>query len=337
MAKGARMSVLPVSQRCGRAAELSAISSGENALAGTAWHARNLQPGSEAAAEALSKLTDAERAEVDSWQAPTDIETPHGWLRYSEAQTELELGLDASGEYCDPSHPDCITVGHMDMGWVLEHPTYGRCAYVADAKRSEWTSADGPETLQLHSYGRAFASLHWCDTYVTGVWACIEGRWWWAERAIELSSIEGRKIADQIVRAAMRTGGAFVVGSHCRSCYGRWHCPGWLMPPEFSHTSLGPMTGDFEPTERNMLELLVAAQRMEDTAKKAKAFLSEWALKNGGIPDPSTGKKWAAVLMPGRESLDKAAMVADGIDPRKYTKTGRGFEQFRWLNNKVTP
>lgn len=334
MAKGARMSVLPMAQRCGRAAELSSISSTENALMGTAWHASNLQPGSEAAIAALAKLTDEERAEVESWHKPTDIETPHGWFRYADCEKELELGLDASGEYCDPASPDCITVGHLDMGLVLDHPEHGRCAYVPDAKRSEWTSADGPETLQLHAYGRAFASLHWCDSYVTGVWACIEGRWWWAERAIGMRSDEGRAIAERIVRAAMHVGGPYVVGSHCRGCYGRWHCPGWLMPPEMVHTQLGPLTGDFERNDQNMLELLVAMQRMEDTAKKAKDALKEWALKRGGIPDPSTGKKWGAVVMPGRTSFDQKAAAADGVDLARYMKAGGSYEQFRWLNDK---
>lgn len=339
MARGARMSVLPVSQRCGQAAKLSAISSTENALAGTAWHASNLLPGSEEARAALAKLTPDERAEVESWKRPDDFEAPHGMWRYADCEKELELGLDASGEACDPRSPDCVTVGHMDMGLVLEHPEHGRCAYVADAKRSEWTSADGPETLQLHSYGLAYASLRGCDTYVTGIWACIEGRWWWLDRVIDLWSREAQRLREQVVHAALNQGGSHVMGSHCRGCYGRWHCPAWLMPPELDHVSnvLKPLTGAWEKTDQNMLELLIATQRMEDTAKKAREALKEWAIERGGIPDPKTGKRWAAVLMPGREGLNKAAMLADGLDLTKYTRTGSGYEQMRWLNDRSKP
>ena len=47
--------------------------------------------------------------------------------------------------------------------------------------------------------------------------------------------------------------------------------------------------------------------------------------------DQVSQKKWAPVQMPGRESLDKAAAEADGVDLGKYTKRGKPYSQHRWV------
>lgn len=326
---GNRMSSLPVAQRCGRAAELSSRVSTTAALLGTAWHAHRLQPDSDAARVAMAKLEPEEREQVLSWKLPPDTETPHGVLRFADALVELELGLDANGEHCDPSSPDCISIGHLDFAWIM-----GDTAYVVDAKKSEFTTADGPDTLQLKSYALALASKHGCRYFVTGQWACIEGRYWWADHPVDMWSREADEARALVVAAALNVGGSYVVGSHCRSCYGRGQCPGWLLPPELAESQLGPLTRAEEPSEADMLALLTLTQRLEDTVSKAKERCKQWALDHGGIVDPSTKKRWCGVAMPGRSTLNEAALVADGIDVAKYKREGKPYPQMRWVNAK---
>lgn len=327
---GHRMSLLPITQRCGQAGRLSSLTSQANTAMGTAWHAHNLKPGSEESKAAFAKLSAEEVEEVLSWGKPADIETPHGWLRYDHCWKEQEVALDLDGEHCRADDSRCVTVGHVDMHQVMPGGEY---VYVVDPKRSEWTVQDGPESLQLHAYGLACASKFRCRYYVLGIWGCIERRWWWAERAVDVWSDEADDIRQRVVRAALSDGGSHAIGAHCRGCYGRALCPAWLMPPELAESSLAPLAaGELALTNDVALQLLLTVQRAEDTVKKAKDILKEWSLQNGGIVDDGSGKRWGGVRMPGRETLNRAALAQDGVDISKYMRTGKDYEQMRWVN-----
>lgn len=363
-----RCSSLPISQFCGQAPKLSALAgAGRMAIMGRAFHGRCA--GSPDWRVLWERLTKEEQAEVDTWRSPTLC-----WLKgagedgrdvalnYDYATKEFPLGLLEDGSYCAKDDPRAVTHGTCDMFWIV--PTkWGRIAYVPDIKRSEWTVADGPESLQILAYAYAIMSKFDCVGFCAGIWAAKEGTWWWGpvltwdEHPEELLLILRR-----IVAAGRNDDPDHAMGSHCRSCYGRTHCPAWL-PTGTQVEELAPFAvpGAIVSSE-DALRLLILKQRAEDLAERATKLLKEHAAKHPVLNEDGT-KKWARVEMQGREAFDRRgaegnvareileavdahkSMTDEELDPdrllklgkdvvSKYYKRGASFEQFRWINTR---
>jgi hypothetical protein len=188
----------------------------------------------------LTELTTEEAKTVCQWRKPVDAPLDNGIvLKYEDAEKEIEVCLDEYGDYTDDPEK-ALVIGHLDMAWVLDGT-----AYIGDIKKSEWTT-EGPETLQLHSYGMAYAQKHDCDNYVLGIWAAIEGRWTWSNQLFDLT-LGAASTWAKIARAASNEGEA-VTGPHCRSCYARLHCPEHCLPAALASTDLAPVAEGGELT-----------------------------------------------------------------------------------------
>lgn len=329
---GHRMSILPVAQYCGQAPVLSAQhGAGRPAAMSNAFHAK--QAGAPHASRLMALLSDEEREEVESWSTPADVVIPVDayssiTLDYASAEKELELGLDRWGNYVDPeSGANCLTVGHMDFGWVRE--TGVRVAYVGDIKKTIWTTSEGPESLQLHAYGWAYARKHDCHAYATGLWCATEGEWLWSKEIVVLDSPRGEDIWARIEAAATNKG-EYSRGQHCRGCWERLHCPEHVLAAAAAETFLAPVAAGIEPTPEQALDCLLKIQALEEVADAAKKQLKE-LVRRGAlvIQDPATGKVWRPIIQPGRPSVDINKVRA--VAPEAIRK-GVPFDQMRWVN-----
>lgn len=325
-----RMSILPLSAACGGAAALSAqYGAGRPAAMSSAFHGSMAKaPGWE---DLLARLSDVERAEVQSWKPPATVVLGDVTLDYASAEKESALGLDEFGSFCLDAY--AITIGHMDFGWVRGINGHS-IGYVADIKRQVYTTPDGPESLQLHAYGRAFAEKHHCAGYCTGLWLATEGEWLWSKEVVMLGSPRADQLFERI-RAAATAEGEYSTGEHCRHCYARTHCPEWALPVALAPTWLGPVAAGNLPSDpEKAAELVLQIQHAEDILDKAKKNLQE-GVRRGEIVvrDPKSGKVWGPVEMTGRESslspADLRGMLGESAE--QYIRRGAAFQQFRWL------
>ena len=322
-----RMSSLPLSQFCGKAHQLD-NASGRAAALSTAWHAR--LAGTPGNAELLARLTDKEAETVLGWPAPADVplDLGGGWLRtlrYEEADKELEVGLTAQGGHSTGA--SCVSLGHLDMAWVVEHPDGRKIAYVGDLKKGEHTSHPG--SLQLLAYGFAYAALKDCDAFCCGIWAGEEGTWTWGE-FVDLESELAQKLLRRVVAAATNDSPEYSMGVHCRDCFGRFRCPAYVIPPGAATGALSILDGKTEITADKVADLVLAVARVEDMTKTAKEFCKDWAAKNG--PVVKDGKEWRAIQMPGRKGLDMKALFAAMPEARRFEKQGEGYTVMKWVN-----
>ena len=336
---GHRMSLLPLTVFCGQAGELSRqYGAGRPAAMSQSFHATAAKAPN--ALELFARLSDVERAEIATWKPVADVEMTwqgHGWvLRYSEAEKELAIGLDEYGQYCDPESPDCLTVGHLDMAWRTPRPD--SVAYVGDIKKSVWTTADGPESLQLHAYGWAYARKHGCESYCTGLWCATEGEWLWSKEIVTLASERGQQIWERIYAASSRTSSEASTGSHCRSCWSRLHCPEYTLPAVLQSTELAPAATGMVPSGPEAAVFLQRLQTLEELIDLAKKNLQE-AVRRGALRiEDENGKVYGPVEMKGRESVDVKALkekLGDGAS--QFLKKGAPYTQFRWLNARSAP
>lgn len=324
-----RMSSLPILTYCGEAGRLSAThGSGRPAAMSSAYHASCA--GAPEASAMLARLSDKEREEVLSWETPTTVIYADGVeLDYASAEKEAALALDDLGFACPPTD-DAFLLGHMDFGWVRNIDGL-KVAFVADIKKQVWTTADGPESLQLHGYGYAYAQLHECDAYVTGIWLATEGEWQWSDAMVLMGSPRAEKIWGRLFAAATNDGG-YSTGQHCRSCWSRLHCTEHMLPAIEPETWLAPVMkgGDIQKIDAAFVLKLFA---LEEIVEQAKEMASE-AAKRGDIKviDPATGKMWGPIMMPGRKSLN-VSRLREKLGPRadEFFKKGAGYTQMRWV------
>lgn len=324
---GHRISSLPTVQYCARSPEFD-TGSGRAAVMSTAWHARCA--GAKGSAALLASLTSEEAETVLGWSEPDGVALPPGCepkeLLYEHAETELEVLLkDHDGT--------TISVGHLDMAWVVTMPDGMRVAYVGDLKKSEFTTPDSYNSLQLHGYGFAYAALRGCDAYVCGIWAGEEGRWTWSPDVIDLESDEAFEWWQRVKAAALNTDPEFRRGPHCRGCWSRFQCPAHILPPEAAVGSLAIATGQELVTPEKVAQLVLDIARAEDTIKTAKAFAKDWEANHPGKVELN-GKVWRAVRMPGRAGLDKEGLLKEFPAAKKYVTRGANYEQMKWVNAK---
>lgn len=330
---GVRMSALPTSRYCGQAALLDR-GAGRAAALSTAWHAACANvPGS---AALLAALTDEEAETVLGWNRPKIVDLPPGCdppsLDYDSAETELTVTFDELGRNVTTEDPLCLSVGHIDMGWVVKMPDGARVAYIGDLKKTEFTATEGVESLQLVAYGFAYAARRDCDFFCLGIWAATENRWTWGE-PVDLESAQAAKLWERVVAAAKNKGGEFARGPHCRGCWSRFQCPAYILPPEVATGSLAILDGETAITADRVASLVQDIARAEDTIKVAKEFAKDWEAQHPGQVT-ADGKVWRPIQMPGRESIDRAALLKAIPEASKFVKQGKGYEMHKWVASK---
>ncbi len=332
---GARMSALPIAQYCGQAPILGEKhGAGRAAAMSSAFHALCAGDPSK-----LAFLTAHEKEEIATWKMPADIERPLApingkkrgeLLTYANSDKEMLVGLDTWGGFTlEPKQ--AVTLGHLDFAWACDDGV----ALIVDIKKSIWTTPEGPESLQLHAYGLAYAELRGCDAYIPGLWIADEGEYLFAKEAVDLASPRARELWRQIDHAAMNDGG-FATGPHCRNCWSRLHCQEYVMPVATGQSLafLKPFAEGFEFPD-NSFDVWQELKRAEEVVEKCKDNLKE-AVRRGvtQVIDHEKNQQWAQIEMPGRKTLDRKALEADGVDLGKYEKQGAPYVTPRWVNRR---
>lgn len=318
-----RPSSLGVAEFCPRATELSEQSGiSRAAIMSTAWHAK--LAGNDTL---IGELHPEERKEVATYGTPTSchLSTEHGdvYLDYEDAEKELHVQV--------LERDTVITEGTLDFAWVRE-VAGRRWAFVADLKRSTWAIPDGPDCLQVASYGHAFAHARSCVGYTPGLWSGTDNEWTWGT-PVDLSSPEALDLWLRIKRSArndhrLKTkedDKRFVTGAHCGACYGRQRCP--------EYAALAVVDGKAEEVsidERTAAEWLLKAKAMTELAERITDNVKVFAERGGVVKDPATGKRFLPVTCKGRLGLDKEAVEKAGIDLSKFQKRGKPYQQFDW-------
>lgn len=314
---------------------------------GSAFHARCADPEGAEARERWNRLDSDEQDEVKKWIKPTDLVLENGVvLSYETAHKELALGLAANGSYQPKGTPGNITEGTCDICWIVETPNGDkqlveghwiqpmmRIAYVPDIKRSEYTVADGPRSLQIVGYALAAAQKFGCDGYCPGIWAAKEGRWWWGD--LYLYGRDDDVISDhwqRVKAAALNLSDEPSYGNHCQGCYGRTSCPSWLLPPELAETSLAPFTKEgMAITPDKAASLVLMMKRCDDMATTLKKLLKAHVADGNRVIDGD--KEWRAVAVSGRVSFDSGRFEKERPEMyQEYSRVGPPSEQYRWCN-----
>lgn len=327
-----RMSALPIAQYCGLASKLYAQhGAGRPAAMSTAFHA--LCAGNDGP---MLSLTRPEREELKAWKRPADVVLDHIRLAYDDAEKECEVALSAAGYPCLAE--DAMSVGHLDFAWVKQVGTR-RVAFVGDIKKSRWTTVDGPETLQLHAYGMAYAQMRDCDAWTTGIWLPVDGEWMWSINAVTLGS-QAHAALWSLISWACDTSEpsrqSASTGAHCSNCYARLHCPEFTLPAVLSMTELAPVAEGIIPSPQkaaDMLRWIAALDGDNGLLSKAKEQLKEW-VRRGELTVADGDKVWGPVKMPGRKSLDRSKLEATVGDLSGFETNGADYDQFRWMKRK---
>lgn len=323
-----RPSTLDVARYCGLAPKLSALyGTGRAAVMSTAFHAKCSN--APATAEKMMALTDEEREEIADWKAPTPCTVQGFNLRYEQADKEMFVGLTADLAYPSFGNSQTVTEGTLDMAWAMEYPGQSQCqriAFVADIKKSRYT-VDGPQTLQNTAYALAYASFRGCTHFIRGIWVADEGEWIWEREPIEVDSIRGMQLGSEVLYAA-RNDGPATTGSHCMKCYGRLHCPEWLLAADDSKACSDPA----KMSASEALGELLRAQAMAAKAAGMLDNLKAYALVHNGIPD-GKGKVFLPVRCNGRKGLNREAVAAalGAKDLSAFEEKGKPYDMYKWV------
>lgn len=327
---GARVSLLPLSQFCGLATSLSeAHGAGRAAAMSSAWHAR--AAGAPDAQEKLSRLTPEEVVAIDQWKKPTPVKVLGVELTYEDAEKEQPIGLTGSGEFAEGG--EVITCGTLDFAWIVDHPDpfIWRVAVIGDLKKTRWASS-GPDSLQLLTYGYAWAKKHGCRAFITGIWVIEDEEWQWSEQVHELDSFTELDLFYRIKSAALNTTGEAAFGEHCSNCYGRLHCPEYTLPAQFAETVLAPVAADsglINDGER-LGQLFAFAERVAPLIEKAKELAKEAARRGTPVKHPVSGKVLTFIRCKSPEALNKAKLFAEIPEATKFLERGNGYDRMMW-------
>jgi hypothetical protein len=319
--QGNRISLLPVSRYCGLAAQLSeAHGAGRAAAMSSAFHAQ-AAAASDAKAK-LAQLTPKELEQIAGWTKPTSAVVDGQTLTYEDAAKEQAVGLTASGEWVDSG--EVLTCGTLDFAWVV-----GGVAYVGDMKKSRWTTS-GPDSLQLLTYGWAWAKKHGCHSFCVGLWIIEDAEWQWSPKVYSVVDFDSLDLWSAIAHAAGNHDGQASYGDHCGSCYGRLHCPEWVMPAAMADTVLGAVAQGGELSPERLAEAVAYVQRIKGVIERVEEQAKEACRRGVKVVHPETGKVWKPSPTKGRESLDQQALFAEMPEAKRFVKRGESFFTFRW-------
>lgn len=307
---------------------------GRAALMSSYQHAKSA--GKLPEAESLwSRLTPDERETVLTWHQPADIEVGGVTLVYREAIREVSLAVDRRWKEVPHGSEEAMTQGTPDWVWIhivrdeLGVPA-SRIGYVGDIKKTRFTSADGPYSLQLKAYALMLTAKHELDGYCTGIWVADEGEWMWASEVTEVGSRQWLEDTKTVETAALNEGDA-VTGSHCSNCWSRLHCPAYTSPP--NEGLLAPaleQSGDPELLAMALRE----ADRLEKLCKTVKDNVKEAARR--GLPIVDGKKQYRAVRCKGKSSLNVKLLTERHPEiAQECTVHGEAYDQFRWTNRKT--
>jgi hypothetical protein len=328
---GNRVSLLPITQFCGLAGRLSEQhGAGRAAAMSSAWHAQ--AAGADDAPAKLARLTPAERDAIAAWRKPDPVSVLGHTLTYEAAVKEQPVGLTPSGEWADDG--EVITCGTLDFAWVVEHsdPFIGRVAVVGDLKKTQWASS-GPDSLQLLTYGYAWAKKHGCRAFMTGIWIIEDAEWQWSQEVYELDSFTELDLFYRIKEAALNTGTDASFGEHCGSCYGRLHCPEYTLPAQFAETVLAPVAAgqsDLLNDGDKLGELLAFCERVAPLLEKVKDHAKEAAKRGVQVRHPTTGKVLKFIRCKSPEALNRAKLFASIPEATKFLERGDGYLRMNW-------
>lgn len=325
---GARISLLPLSQFCGKAVELSeAHGAGRAAAKSSAFHA--MAADAPDAKEKWARLSPEEQAEIAGWKKPTDV-TVFGYeLTYEGADKEQPVGLTASGEWADDG--EVVTCGTLDFAWVVTTKSGLPMVVIADMKKTRWASS-GPDSLQLLSYGYAWAKKHGCDYFVTGIWLIEDAEWQWSETVHSVAGFDSLDLWERIKHAALNTSGEAAFGDHCSNCWGRLHCAEYTLPAAFIDTWLTPAAvGGAIDDAGKLGEMLSLIRRVEPLIEKAKEAAKEAVRRGVTVSDPATGELFKAVECQGRESLNQKALFEALPNAKQFVERGKPYTMMRWV------
>lgn len=325
---GVRVSLLPTSQYCGLAAQLSeAHGAGRAAAMSSAFHAQ--QAKAPDAKEKLARLTPKELDTISGWQKPSDVTVNGHVLTCDAAEKEQPVGLDKDGNWQDSG--DVLTCGTLDFAWVHEGT-----AYVGDMKKTRWAST-GPDSLQLLTYGYAWAQKHKCKAFCVGLWIIEDAEWNWSPTVYDMTSFEVALDLWAAIRAAAENNdGQANFGEHCGNCYGRLHCPEYTAPAALADTILSPAAvGGAIDDPVKLGELLAYCERVKAMIEKVGDHAKEAARRGVKVVHPVSGKVLSFVQCKGRESLNQTKLFAAIPEATRFVERGNGYERMQWSKPKA--
>jgi hypothetical protein len=323
--RGVRISGLPLSQYCGLSAELGAQhGAGRAAALSSAFHAK--ASASPDAKEKLARLTPKELNEISMWKTPTPVKVAGKELTYEAAAKEQPVGLTLDGAWADEG--EVITCGTLDFAWDL--PELDMVA-VADMKKTQWASS-GPDSLQLLTYGYAWAAKLKRSKFVVGLWLIEEAEWRWSETVYDVGGFDYLDLWERIVYAARNNQGEASFGPHCGDCYSRLHCPEYTLPASLADSVLSPAAlGGAIDDPIKLGEMLAFIRRIEPVIERAKEHAKEAARRGLTVTDPTTGETLKHISCQGRESLNQAKLFAAIPDATRFIERGQPYTQARWV------
>lgn len=319
---GNRISLLPVSRFCGLAAKLSEQhGAGRAAAMSSAFHAH--ASGAPDAKAKLAQLTPQELTTISTWEKPTPVTVNGEELTYETADKEQPVGITADGEWAESG--EVVTCGTLDFAWCR-----ARIAYIADMKKSRWTTS-GPDSLQLLAYGWAWAKKHGCHSFCVGLWIIEDSEWQWSSKVYSVTDFDALDLWSAIKHAALNNDGQASFGAHCGSCYARLHCPEWTMPAAMADTVLGAVAQGGELSPDKLAEAVEYVQRIKGVIERVEEQAREAVRRGVPVVHPVTGKAWKPTPTKGRESLDQQALFVAMPEAKRFIKRGESFMTFRWV------
>ena len=336
---GWRCSTLPFSEKCGIAGELmSQQPETISMLEGSAYHAASCDD-KKRFAELCQRLPESSIEALMLWKRLESIEIDGVTLRYEDAEKERPVAISVDGTFVarDPDtnewpHDLILTAGTLDCGWIVQ-TARSKLAVVVDLKRSRYASEK--DSLQLLTYGYAYAYENGCDEFAVAIYAAESAQLIWGPR-VSMDMIDSTKLFERIKRAALNRGVA-TVGSHCQSCYVRTRCSAHLLPGAIAIESnqLAPFVeGGYKlmtpELAREWIDKLHAIEKLHDILKE---HIKAYAKEQGGIPlEP--GYVWTEVKSKPSSKINWRKMIHENGDlAEKYREetasTSKGFRRLR--------
>lgn len=252
------------------------------------------------------------------------------WIQDNVLAKGWKIRVQERVQVFDPDTGGLITHGTPDIVATLND-----VVWVIDLKKREqyWAGllANIDDDLQTHAYALGAVAETGAFCYMKSFLLFGDG-----EVDVKTSRLFGAddlpglydKLKDMDSRPVRAT-----TGEHCMRCYSREHCSAWLLPAYQGPSALEPFTKPEGLTKENAPLALDVVQAMKKAAEVAENLLKEYAKREGGIVVGD--RRWACVQMPGRTSVNQAALEKDGL-LEQYSKKGPPYESFRWLRAKVS-